>query len=155
VEVDVQVERATKALDDGHRTRAPIAPPRCLGPFPVEAEQRTRANRKHGAAKLVIPGEAIAKLEWEAQDPLANGDPREYMVHEIRGTLGHTTPPAARTEASPLAGKCNQTLDAHRMYLSATTHTGAGTDTDPVLTSVAGDGIREDGPFIPTPPPPR
>ena len=30
----------------------------------------------------------------------------------MRGTLGHATAPAARTEASPLAGKRNQTIRA-------------------------------------------
>ncbi len=112
VEVDVEIERATKALDDGHRPRSSLRVPRRLGPFPVEAEQRARIDRKDGAAKFVIPREAIAKLEREAQHPLANGHVREDMIDEMRGTLGHPAPPAARAETTTFAGERNQTVRA-------------------------------------------
>jgi hypothetical protein len=105
MEVNVQVERATKALDDGHRTRAPIAVPQGLGSFPVEAEQRTRVDRKHGAAKLVIPCKPIAKLEGQAQHPLSNRYAREHVVDEMRSTLGHPAAAAARAKASTFAGE--------------------------------------------------
>jgi hypothetical protein len=38
VEVDIQIERATESLDDGHRPRASLGVPRFLDPFPVEAK---------------------------------------------------------------------------------------------------------------------
>jgi hypothetical protein len=40
----VSARRAAKALDDGHRTGAAVAMTRCLGPFSVEPEQRTRVD---------------------------------------------------------------------------------------------------------------
>jgi hypothetical protein len=105
MEVHVQVERATEALDDGHRSRTPIAVPRCLSAFPVEAEQRTRVNREHGAAKLVVPCKLIAKLEGKAQYPLANRCAWEHVVDEMRSTLGHPAASAAGAKAPTFAGK--------------------------------------------------
>jgi hypothetical protein len=52
----------------------------------------------------------MAKLEGEAQHPLANGHVRKHMVDEMGRTLGHPAPPAARAEAATFAGKRNQTV---------------------------------------------
>lgn len=67
----------------------------CTETFPVEAEQRTRVDREHGAAERVIPRKSIAKLEGKAQHPLPNRGTREYVVVEVRGTLGHPSAAAA------------------------------------------------------------
>ena len=112
VEVHVQVQRATKALDDGDRPCAAIAVARCAGPLPVEALQCTRVDREHRAAEAVIPGKPIPKLEGKAQDPLSNRGSREHVVDEMRRTLGHPAATAARAEASAFARKRHQPIGA-------------------------------------------
>jgi hypothetical protein len=83
-----------------------------LGPFPVEAKQRARIDRKDCATKLVIPGKAIAKLEGQAEHPLTDWYARKDMVNQMGRTLGHPSPPAARAEATTFAGERNQTVRA-------------------------------------------
>jgi hypothetical protein len=60
----------------------------------------------------VIPGKPIAKLEGKAQDPLSNWGPREHVVDEMRGALGHPAASAARAEAATFAGERNQPIGA-------------------------------------------
>ena len=112
VEVDVQVERATKALDDGHRSRSSLRVSSALGAFPVEAEQRACVDSEDCATKLVIPGKAIAKLEGQAEHPLTDGYARKDMVNQMGRALGHPSPPAAQAEATTFAGERNQTVRA-------------------------------------------
>jgi len=46
----------------------------------------------------------------EAQYPLPDCDRREDAIDQVRRALGHAAPPAARTEAAPLAGKRDQAI---------------------------------------------
>ena len=110
VEVHVQIQRPTKALDDGDRTSAAVTMTRCPGPLPVEALQCTHVDREHRAAEAVIPSKPIAELEGKTQHPLTNRRARENVVDEMRRTLGHPAAAAARAEASTLAGKRDQTI---------------------------------------------
>jgi hypothetical protein len=112
VEAHVQVQCAAKVLDDGDRTGTAASVTRCLGSLSVEALQRTRVDREHRAAEAVIPGKPIAKLEGKAQDPLSNRNPREHVVDEMCGALGHPTATAARAEAAAFARERNQPIGA-------------------------------------------
>jgi len=112
VEVHVQVQRATKALDDRDRTSAAVAMTRCAGSLSVEALQGTRVDREHRAAEAVVPSKPIAKLEGKAQYPLSNRGPREHVVDEMRRALGHPAAAAARAEAAAFAGERNQPIGA-------------------------------------------
>jgi len=85
---------------------------RCLGSLSVEAEQSACVDCKHRATELVIPGEPITKLEGKAQHPLSNRGAGEHVVGEMRRTLSHPAPAAARAEASTLAGERDQTIGA-------------------------------------------
>jgi hypothetical protein len=112
MKMHVQVERATKALDDGHRTGAAIALARSLGSLSIEAEQRTRVDRKNRTAQSVVPSKSIAKLERKAQHPLPNRRAWEHVVDEMRRTLRHPAASAARAEATAFARERNQPIDA-------------------------------------------
>jgi len=112
VEVHVQVQRATKALDDRDRTSAAVAMTRCAGSLSVEALQGTRVDREHRAAEAVVPSKPIAKLEGKSQDPLSNRGPREHVVDEMRRALGQPAAAAARAEAAAFAGERNQPIGA-------------------------------------------
>ena len=110
MKVHVQVERPTKALDDGDRPGAAVAVTRCLGSLSVEADQSTRVDRKHRAAEVMTPSKSIAKLEGKAQHPLPNRRAREHVVDEMSRTLRHPAPPAIRAKAPTLAGERNQPI---------------------------------------------
>jgi hypothetical protein len=112
MKMHVQVERAAKTLDDGHRPGPAIRVPRCLGPLPVEAEHCTCVDRQHSAAEIVIPSKPIAKLEGKAQHPLSNRCAREDVVDEMRRPLSHPAASAARAEASTFAGERDQPIGA-------------------------------------------
>ena len=106
----VQVQCASKALDDGDRTRAAVAVIRCPGPLPVEALQCTHVDREHRAAEAVIPGKPIAKLEGKAQDPLSNRGAWKHAVDEMCCALGHPAAAAARAKASAFARERDQPI---------------------------------------------
>ena len=71
MEVHVQVERAAKALDDGHRTGAAASVARCLGSLSVEALQCTRVDREHRAAEMRDPRQADSEARREGSEPTA------------------------------------------------------------------------------------
>jgi hypothetical protein len=110
VKVHVQVERPTKALDDGNRTRVAIVMTRCLGSLSVEALQGTRVDREHSAAERVIPGKSVRKLEGEAKDPLSDRGPWKHMVDEMCRALGHPAAAAAWAKSPAFARECNQPI---------------------------------------------
>jgi hypothetical protein len=59
----------------------------------------------------VIPRQEIAKTVRQAQHPLAHGHPRQYLVDEADGALGHAPSAAARAEAPALAGEGDESLE--------------------------------------------
>jgi hypothetical protein len=83
------LEAAPKALHRCHRSAPAINDPTPASASTLEAEERTGVDAQHGAAEGVIPGEAIAECVRQREHPLAHGDVRQDVVHEIRGTRGH------------------------------------------------------------------
>jgi hypothetical protein len=112
VEMDIEVECTAKALDDRYRPGASLGVTPTLGPLSVETEQGPRVDPKDCAAELVVPSEAIAELEREAQHPLTDWHLREDMVDEVRGALGHAAAATARAEAPAFAGERHEALGA-------------------------------------------
>ncbi len=110
MKVHVQVQRATKALNDRHRAGEAASVARCLGSLSVEALQCARVDREHRAAEMVIRGKPIAKLEGKAQSPLPHRGPRKHVVNEMRSALGHPTAAAAWAKAPTFAGERNQPI---------------------------------------------
>ncbi len=98
MEVHVQVECATKALNDRRRPGATIAVARCPGPLPVEALQCTRVDREHRAAEGVILGKSMAKLEGKAQHPLPNRGVWEHVVDGVGCTYNREIASLAAAE---------------------------------------------------------
>jgi hypothetical protein len=110
MEVDVEVEPAAEALDDGERASVAIRDAVLAGLAAIEVQERPDKDTEDGAAEAVVPGEQIAQPVGQAEDPLPHGDAGQHAVHEAGGALGHAPAAAARTEAAPLAGKGNQPL---------------------------------------------
>ncbi|MFZ1058261.1 MAG: hypothetical protein WAP47_03600 [Candidatus Rokuibacteriota bacterium] len=110
VEVDVQVEPAPEALDDGEGAGVAVTDARSVGLAVVEVQESPDEDAEDGAAEAVVPGEQVAQAVGEAQDPLADGDAGQHTIHEVGGALGHAPTAAARAEATALAGEGDQPL---------------------------------------------
>ena len=63
MEVDVQVEPSTEALDDGDASRMPVQYPAPVRLLALEAEERPHVDAEHSAAEGVVPGEQVAEAE--------------------------------------------------------------------------------------------
>src|SRR6266852_9688628 len=102
--MDVQIQSAAKALDDGHASRPPVTDPVSARAVALEAQQHTHEHAEHRARQRVIPCEEVAKTVWQTQHPLAHGHPRQHLVDKTGGALRHAPPAATRAEAAALAG---------------------------------------------------
>ena len=58
VEVDVEVQRRPEALNRGHGPAAPAPNAAALSSAALERQERADEDAEHGAAKLVVPGDA-------------------------------------------------------------------------------------------------
>jgi len=79
--MDVQIQSAAKALDDGHASRPPVTDPVSARAVALEAQQHT-----HGHA-------------------------RQHLVDNTGGALRHAPPAATRAEAPALAGERHEPLE--------------------------------------------
>ncbi len=111
MEMNIQIQRATEALDDRDTPGLPIADPALARLLALKAQERAHDDTQHGAAEGVIPGEEVAEAVGEAQDPLAYGHSGQHLVHQMGGALGHAPAPAARAEAAALARERHEPLE--------------------------------------------
>ena len=93
MEMDVEIHRSAKTLDDDHRPAPAVPDPSLTRPVAQEAEHRSHARADHRAAQVVIPGEPVTQTMREAQDPLAHGHRREHPVDQVRGRSAIRRPP--------------------------------------------------------------
>jgi hypothetical protein len=70
VEVDVQIEPAAEALNDGQGARVAVTESALRGLAPVVVEHGPREDTEHRPAQLVVPRQQVAQPIREAQDPL-------------------------------------------------------------------------------------
>ncbi len=110
VEMDVQIQSAAEALDDGHASRPPVTDPGSARAVALEAQQPTHEHAEHRARQRVIPREEIAKTVRQTQHPLAHGHARQHLVDKTGGALRHAPPAATRAETPALAGKRHEPL---------------------------------------------
>ena len=96
----IQVERATEALNHDDTAGAAVADARIARPVPQLAKHRLREHSSHRAAEIVVPGKEISKPVRQAQDPLAHGHIGEDVVDQMRGALGHPATATAWTESA-------------------------------------------------------
>jgi hypothetical protein len=61
VEMDVQIQSAAKALDDGHRPGPPVPDPVSARAVPLEPQQHPYGHAQHGARQRMIPRQEMAK----------------------------------------------------------------------------------------------
>jgi len=110
VEVDVEVQPAAEALDDGEGARVAIDHAVLPRLTTVEVQEGPDEDAEDRTAEAVVPGEEVAQTVREAQHPLADGDVGQHAIHEAGSAFGHAPAAATGAEASPFAGERDQTL---------------------------------------------
>ena len=72
---------------------------------------RTNGAPHDRAAEGVIPGQSVAEAVRQAEHPLPHRHPREHVVDEMPGPLGHAPPATARTKRAPMTRKRYQPVE--------------------------------------------
>jgi len=109
VEVDVEIQRAAEALDQGHHA-ALRRIPRHAGLIGKPTGDHTMHDAQHRADGLRLAGEQEAQRVGETQHPLPHRPRAEHLVHQMPRRLGHAPRAAAGAEAALLAGIRHQPL---------------------------------------------
>lgn len=115
VKVDVEIERAAEALDEGDRAgvRAAAGEARLADEITRDAAVDDAEHAREGAR---VAGEQKAQREGQAQHPLAQGLVlRQHLLEEQRGTLCHAPRAAAGAEAAALAAETSMLTSEHRL----------------------------------------
>ena len=109
VEVDVEIQRAAEALDQGHHA-ALRRIPRHAGLIGKPTGDHTMHDAQHRADGLRLAGEQEAQRVGETQHPLPHRPRAEHLVHQMPRRLGHAPCAAARAQPALLAGIRHQPL---------------------------------------------
>jgi hypothetical protein len=80
MDMNVEIQRATKALNDGDRTAPAVGDAVTPRAAAQESEHRPEIHRHDRQTEIVIPGEEIAQPMRQAQDPLANRDVWKHVI---------------------------------------------------------------------------
>jgi hypothetical protein len=117
--VHVQVQRSAKPLDDRHGPAT--APDRAVlpRPPPKRAEHRTHEHTRDRPTQLVVPCEHVTQLVRQAQDPLAHRHFWKYVIDQVRCSLRHSSPAAARTDGPALTGERDKPIETARAAVKA------------------------------------
>ncbi|ARR10289.1 hypothetical protein ESCOCK382M_24160 [Escherichia coli] len=114
MEVNIQIERRSKTLDQGDRAR--------LGHLVGMARflDQVRGNdavndAQHPPHDLGPAGKQETQLKREAQHPLTHGLFRQYFINQQGGTFGHPPRPTARAETATLTAESDQVLGVARL----------------------------------------
>ena len=110
----VEIERATKPLDNGHRTAASIRHAVGTRAAAQPSQHGTHIDRDHRAAQLVVPRQLVPQAMRYAEHPLSHRHIGEHGIHQVRGTLGHPPAAATWTEAAPLTRERHQSVETAR-----------------------------------------
>ncbi|CRN69255.1 hypothetical protein PAERUG_P42_1_London_26_VIM_2_10_12_00013 [Pseudomonas aeruginosa] len=109
VEVNIQVQRAAEALDQGHRTalRAGVVDADLIG---QPAGDHALHDAQHRANGFWLAGEQETQGVRKAQHPLPHRPRAEHLLHQMPRRLGHAPCAAARAQPALLAGIRHQPL---------------------------------------------
>src|SRR5438105_135086 len=105
VKVDVEVEGASKALDECHCAAAPGLLSRGSRAPPVVREDRTQGHRQRPACELRIAGEDPARPPRQREYPLPHRHARDDCVDEVRRGVVHAAGVARGTDTTSFTGE--------------------------------------------------
>lgn len=102
VQMDVEIQRPTEALDDPRGAAAPIGDAGTVRAAPEEPEYGSDSHPADRATQVVIPGQQVPQPVRQTHDPLADRHVGKDVIDEMRGPLRHPSAPAARAEPAAL-----------------------------------------------------
>jgi hypothetical protein len=106
VEVEVQVQRGTEALDEGDRATLVGSDPRPPSYAAAQlCEERAQEGSQHFAGELRVVGAAIAKGVGKGEHPLPDRYLWQDAIYQVCSGVRHAAPATGRTEAAALARK--------------------------------------------------
>jgi hypothetical protein len=103
MEVDVEIESATEALNDHHGAAPAVDDAITSCATPQEPEYCAHCDAGHGPTQLVIPRQQVPQPMRQTEDPLPDRHVGEDLIDEMRGPLGHPATAAPRTNPTALA----------------------------------------------------
>jgi hypothetical protein len=115
VEVHIEVQRVTEALDEGHGA-SPAPPDGASSPCTaaVGGEHAADEPPQHHRGEGGVVRQAVAQGEGKRQDPLAHRGLGEHAVDEVGGRVGHAAAEAGGAETAPLAGEGDDSIHARK-----------------------------------------
>lgn len=111
MDVDVHVQGRPKPLDDRDGPTASVRHTVLAGTAPQESKHDAHEHPDHCSAERMIPREQIPNPMRKGEHPLAHGDKREDVIHQMRRALGHSPAAAAWTEGPSLTREGDQTIE--------------------------------------------
>jgi len=109
VEMYVQVERRSEALDQGDRPGGGFFAGQS-GLLGQVGGDRPGDDTQHPAHQLRVGGKQEAQRERDREHPLADRSERQYFVHQQGGAFHHAAGAATRAKTSSLTGESYQLL---------------------------------------------
>ena len=120
MEVNVQVERTSEALDERHGPALcrpdPVTIP---SPAAQRAENGTQEKPQDLRGQRCIVGQAVAQADGQREDPLPHRDEGEHAIDKVRRGVRHATPSAGTAEPAALAGEGHKTVLAAGVAVDA------------------------------------
>jgi hypothetical protein len=110
VQMNVQVQRPTEALDNHHGAAATIVDAVTTRAAPEEPEHRTDGRAADRAAQVVIPRQQVPQPMRQAQDPLPHGHIGKDVIDQMRRSLRHASAATPRTEPAAFAREGDQSI---------------------------------------------
>jgi hypothetical protein len=101
--VNVQVEGATKSLNDRNCSGFSIGYALVSSEVPVEIQQRINEDSQHLETELVPPGKQISQRYWQREYILANGYKGDHVVDEMCRALRCSAGNARRAQSPTFA----------------------------------------------------
>jgi len=113
VKVHVEVQRPTKALDEGDRACLRRERSGASGAQALMSEDRAQRDVERARDELRVAGEQEARPARQREDPLAHRHARDHPVHEVGRGVVHPAGGTRWAEAAPL-GRGDRARNARR-----------------------------------------
>jgi len=113
MEMEIEIHRRAKALDEGDRAALLGSNPPVLSAAPAQlGEKGPHEGAEHLARELRVVGAAVAERVRKREHPLPDRNLGQNAVGEMRGGISHATAAAGGAEAAPFAGEGHEAVAA-------------------------------------------
>jgi hypothetical protein len=112
VEVHVQVQRATEALNHHDGAAAAVLDASVAGPITQDATHAANQDARNGPAEIVIPRQTVPQSVREAQHPLPDRHIRKHAIDQMSGAFRHAAATTARAERTAFARERHEPIES-------------------------------------------